>query len=233
MSKSLNSSIHTSRGYRLISSTLILLGLAGFLLLTWKDYSEFQQIESFFTNENGFKEDKLLKGLPADEMEFNSLKVQEQISTIRDGLATSTVAYSTNKLNSHSMVTGTSKQDKEEKFDAAYNLKQILNTSPVVIFIKSSHKLSTDIKNMLVREYDIFPDLAIVDLDKHTNGNTLLKYIESDSEVQHKLPYVFVNGVSMTEDIEKLHKSDSLLEKLRTLSNGKIFINRREAPSNS
>ncbi|CCF55822.1 hypothetical protein KAFR_0A03870 [Kazachstania africana CBS 2517] len=254
------------RNSRLISSTLILLGLILFLTITWKDYSETivdaVASSSLLDNptinkkiddipKNGKLNNNLLSNSALvsssvtptaqtsstpikNEMELNSIRVQEQISTILNEMSTDKI-LKPKKLLSPSKLKKLNPES--ASFDVETNFNEILNTSPVVLFIKTSDKQSNYFKNLLLREYEISPEVAVVDLDKHSNGAKLQEYIRKNKLMtkDQKLPYLFINSVAITnnDNLKKFHKDGTLLENFKKLGNGKIMFKKIEAPSNS
>ncbi|KAL6944940.1 hypothetical protein ACO0QE_002382 [Hanseniaspora vineae] len=129
----------------------------------------------------------------------------------------------------------------------AAELHEILNTSPVVIFGKKNEPDSEYLYNLLTKEYEVTPEPIFVDLDKHTSGPQIQKYIQTKKIVRHKevdasntmdIPYLFINGVSVintgvTTDIKKNHASNKLLDKLKAVASDTVSFTRLESPSNN
>lgn len=259
-----------SRHSRLASATIILLGLFTFLLLTWNDYSEADNVGFLDNNDNNenniptnshndmstltsrigketntvinnennpnFVTDKILLNDVSfdahEESKLNSKKVEEQISTIRSEISNE---------RKTTVVAPTSTGITTKGFNPDYNFNEILNTSPVVLFIRSSNTDSQYLKNLLLKEYEISPEISIVDLDQHSHGDKLQEYILNQKlsiPSSNSVPYLFINSASVIntsieKDIKKLHSDGSLLQKFRHLANGKVLFEKMGLPSNS
>ncbi|SCU79790.1 LAFA_0B05622g1_1 [Lachancea sp. 'fantastica'] len=136
-------------------------------------------------------------------------------------------------------------------FDPVLNFHEILNASPVVVFVNSNEE-SQQLRMLLQNHYEISPPPVVVDLEKHSKGAQLETFIEnyklervsSDEETKesqngmHDAPYLFINGQSVINrgfhsDIHNLHIHSTLLEKLRSVADGNVMIHRNNVPSNS
>ncbi|SCU82614.1 LADA_0C06788g1_1 [Lachancea dasiensis] len=133
-------------------------------------------------------------------------------------------------------------------FDPAVNFQEILNTSPVVIFVDSHHD-SQLLRTLLQRHYEISPPPVVVDLEKHSRGAQLESFIEKTkvqrpanqkkgAQVSHAAPYLFINGHSVINtdfqtDIQDMHARHKLLDKLKSVAEGNVMFARNNAPSNS
>ncbi|CAB4252884.1 similar to Saccharomyces cerevisiae YPL156C PRM4 Pheromone-regulated protein proposed to be involved in mating [Maudiozyma barnettii] len=250
-----------SRHNRLTLATLVMLGIFAFLFFTWNDYSEdstfgFLQnekptntevepsnyradttgITATVTNAGLVTEDTYGMGNKAsqDESKLNSKKVEEQISTIRGEISNE---KKTTILAPHASQTSLP----SNIFNPETNFKEILNTSPVVLFIRSTEQDSQYLKNLLLKEYEISPQISIVDLDQHSNGDSLQDHIQStklSAAATQRLPYLFINSVSvintnLKKDIKDLHSDGSLLQKFRHLASGNVLFEKMGLPSNS
>lgn len=121
--------------------------------------------------------------------------------------------------------------------------KEIIGTSPVVLFVRLSELDSVYLRNLLAKEYEISPEPLIVDLDRHAHGADLDNYIKlqklprSAPSARPHPPYLFVNGAPVlirgVQDVRQLHGRGLLLDKLRVASNGKVLVEKHNAPSNS
>ncbi|SMN20568.1 similar to Saccharomyces cerevisiae YPL156C PRM4 Pheromone-regulated protein proposed to be involved in mating [Maudiozyma saulgeensis] len=258
-----NKMLHTqrSRHNRLITAALVMLGIFAFLFVTWNDYSE-DSTFGFLQNEKPtntemetsnyhtgtsestttvtkvglITEDKYSMGDKAsqDESKLNSKKVEEQISTIRGEISHE---RKTTILSPHTAQTSLP----SKIFNPEVNFKEILNTSPVVLFIRSTEQDSQYLKNLLLKEYEISPEISIVDLDQHSNGDKLQDYIQTTklaATSTQKLPYLFINSVSVIntnikKDIKDLHSDGSLLQNFRHLASGNVLFEKMGLPSNS
>lgn len=105
-------------------------------------------------------------------------------------------------------------------FDAAASFSEILNTSPVVIFVDSAQD-SELLRSLLHRHYEVSPAPAVVDLEKHSRGAQLESFIrlyktdQTSNPSPREPPYLFVNGQSVINtdfksDIQDLHAQNKL-----------------------
>ncbi|CCD27326.1 pheromone-regulated protein PRM4 NDAI_0K01350 [Naumovozyma dairenensis CBS 421] len=262
--------IKSRRNTRIISITVILLTVMGLLIFEWSsDYTfesslhslGFPSLTSSSSSSSGNQEEFIPSSLlskpvqesmktdnPVEEND-NLLKVWKEISDIKKELSKDEHILKKNDGNDNSKKLKDSQNVhllSSTSFNAEDNFKQILNTSPAVLFIKSSEWDSQYLKNLLSIEYEISPQLAIVDLEKHSNGNQLLNYIKKNkllppsnkASSTPNLPYLFINGVSiinngLSKDIKQLHSNGHLLNKLKSYSDGHIFFEKKNFPSNS
>lgn len=170
-------------------------------------------------------------------------------SAVEGSIAGSDVIVKTNSNKPSSKDGTTLEYDPERIF------KQIINTSPAVLFVRSSEYDSTVLRKLLTTDYEITPELLIVDMDMHRNGLLLEQYIldnkikpskNSDVLLQSttaipknlKAPYLFVNGVSLIntnigEDVLKLHSKNQFLTKLKAYAGENVVFHKRDLPSNS
>ncbi|PTN17280.1 pheromone-regulated protein PRM4 [Saccharomyces cerevisiae] len=274
---------HTAikRSTRIISLTLVLLGVFSFLLLTWNDSLEFYNSADPSENKKNSEEEsekKFVYKLPnllktadsflSNENELNFQKVKEEISNIQSEVevdipepsSKATSKFSSRSFQTDNVVTATTtttlhprssslalqKNCDHKKFDPRKDFLDIIRTSPAVLFIKSSQADSIFLKNLLQREFEISPELATVDLEKHSHGYELEKYIK-----QNKLnidtsaalesiqsPYLFFNGISvinrgMVRDIIEPHSKGLLLPLLKSEARGNLLVEKKDIPSNS
>ncbi|SCU95480.1 LAME_0F12310g1_1 [Lachancea meyersii CBS 8951] len=136
-------------------------------------------------------------------------------------------------------------------FDLVLSFHEILNASPVVVFVNSNEE-SQQLRALLQNHYEISPPPAMVDLEKHSKGAQLESFIENnklerpaddespkeDHKGAHDAPYLFINGHSVINtdfqsDIHNLHVHNTLLDKLRSVADGNVMIHRNNVPSNS
>ena len=281
-SSALKKRTSTKRSTRIISLTLVLLGIVSFLVLTWNDslefYSNAAALNENSKNNKEESEKKFVYKLPnllktadnflSKENELNFLKVKEEISHIQSEVevdipapsskVTSTfspTSFHTGDISARITTTTISPQSSSlimqkncdhKKFDPKTNFLDIIRTSPAVLLIKSSQTDSIFLKNLLQREFEISPELAIVDLEKHSHGYELEKYIK-----QNKLsidpsaplesiqsPYLFLNGISvinngMVRDIIEPHSKGLLLSILKSEARGNLLVEKKDIPSNS
>lgn len=250
----------TQRHSRLASATLVVLGLMLFMLVTWRDYAEDDSAGTKTKTQSlGLDTPSSVHLSPdvpvvdiagdtashppaassvGDESARNSLRVQEQISTIRGELSSADASArpTGTAADNHGAIANTA-------FSPERNFKEILNTSPAVLFIRSSQRDSQYLRSLLLREYEISPQLAVVDLDQHANGDALQRHIRDTKMQQHRgkehgLPYLFVNGVSAVSNsaqnaVRDAHVDGELIEILRHLAAGKVMFEKVGAPSNN
>ncbi|EJS41404.1 prm4p [Saccharomyces arboricola H-6] len=273
----------TKRNTRIVSLTLVLLGIVSFLVLTWDDSLELYSNATGFNN-SGDKNEKesekrlmyklpnLLKTtegfLDNKENELNIMRVKEEISHIQSEVevdipastSDSKLEVSSTSFQTGNIVTKTitstvgpspssvvsKKKENHKKFDPKVSFLDIIRTSPAVMFIKSSQMDSVFLKSLLQKEFEISPELAIVDLEKHCNGYELEKYIKQNKlnrdpdtalESIHS-PYLFLNGVSIINngiatDIIEPHSKGLLLHVLKSEARGNLLVEKKDTPSNS
>lgn len=234
----------TFKGSRILSTTLVFLCVVGLLTYSFSEsaiypvdiLSKDDGLDLFSTGKNmvGNHNVKFMK----EEVESNSLKVEEQISTIIGEMnlmsATTTRTHQPEETSIH-----------QKSFDAEKNFKEIINTSPVVLFIRSSEPESNYLRGLLTKEYEMSPEMVVVDLDKHVQGHILQNYIKNNQlnnfandNGATEVPYLFINGVSvindgLKKDIVDLHSNNQLLTKLRTYSSDRVLFQKKGMPSNS
>lgn len=126
------------------------------------------------------------------------------------------------------------KVDDDASFDAAKEFQSIMGLSPVVMFSKTYCGYSKALKNLLSSEYEISPQLMVVELDKHKKGAELQEYIGSKTG-RMTVPNLFISGVSRggSDDIKKLHDEGTLLKLLQQWGGKSLKVTKISAPSNS
>lgn len=127
--------------------------------------------------------------------------------------------------------------------ESSLNLEfqEILNLSPLVLFYESSNEMGKKIKNILLNEYDIYPEMTIVDLDKYHDRETLLTHIKQQvfpAEHRFHSTYLFLKGVPLIyEDLEEnfmdMHSKNVLMERVNRLGKNDIIFNKIYLPSNN
>ncbi|AMD21135.1 HEL146Wp [Eremothecium sinecaudum] len=138
---------------------------------------------------------------------------------------------------------------KNEEFQPLAVFQEIMNTAPIVLFIRGDHADSQYMKKLLDAEYEVTPPVAVVDLKKHAEGDKLQKYIMLNklntyntnfkpSDDIPDVPYLFINGnsiinTSLDKDIKTLHATGLLEEKLKSMAHELVSIKRISPPSNS
>ncbi|CCE63995.1 hypothetical protein TPHA_0G01590 [Tetrapisispora phaffii CBS 4417] len=291
--KKIQRKLKQRKNFTVISMTILSLFLMGYLSYTYissdnlsplvNDKSTSSLLDD--SNANVIKHG----GNSKQEIELNSIKVEEQISTIRNGMNLVNSKHSmtsqhintkptavqapndynngyaedkdnieSNNKNSNSPNKGENKNNrnndkydinayKNAAFDAAANYKEIINTSRVVLFMKSSDSQSNEIKKLLLNSYEILPEIAIVDLDRHVQGALLHDYIAKKKILTNQLgyhkddqlevPFLVINGVSFVtssnKNFHKLHNEGLLLQKLKNLAGDSVMISKKDSPSNS
>lgn len=128
-----------------------------------------------------------------------------------------------------------SKSKDSSTFDPETELREIRAISPMVVFSKSYCPFSKNIKNLLHDHYQITPEPAIVELDKHKHGAELQAYLTEVSG-RKTVPNVLV-GSSLesrggSDDFVKLHNEGKLLESLKEWGEKKLDVKLAEPPSN-
>lgn len=262
----------SNRHSRLASATLVVLGLLLFMFVTWRDYAEDARAPSenlsLGLGLDSAGSDPRAAAAPAadnalasalasassvaaatqktDESARNSLRVQEQISTIRGELSSAGsekehVRATTILAPGNAAQRATGAVISNTVFSPERNLNEILNTSPVVLFVRSSQRDSQYLRSLLLREYEISPQIAVVDLDQHAYGDALQRHIRDTKMGRREdapLPYLFVNGVSAIANsaqnkVREAHVDGELLDQLRHLAAGKVLFQKVGAPSNN
>ncbi|GMM58624.1 pheromone-regulated protein [Maudiozyma humilis] len=267
----------SNRHSRLASATLVVLGLLLFMFVTWRDYAEDARapsenlslglglglgLDSAGSDPRAAApaaDNALASALASassvaaatqktDESVRNSLRVQEQISTIRGELSSAGserekehVRATTILAPGNAAQRATGAVISNTVFSPERNLNEILNTSPVVLFVRSSQRDSQYLRSLLLREYEISPQIAVVDLDQHAYGDALQRHIRDTKMGRREdapLPYLFVNGVSAIANsaqnkVRDAHVDGELLDQLRHLAAGKVLFQKVGAPSNN
>lgn len=130
-------------------------------------------------------------------------------------------------------------KEKGSMVDSEFN--KIINISPLVLFYESSHEMGVKIKTILMNEYNIYPEMTIVDLDKYFDKESLLKHIKQRTYV-NKSPlhstYLFLKGKPVIDDdledqFMELHSKDHLMGKVNKLGKDAIIFEKIGLPSNN
>lgn len=201
-----------------------------------------------------------LTGVP--EPVRNSKKVEKEIDSILEQLdiAIDPTVLATMPNMQNGVTVGGDKVTIDSKYqsnhlayDAAHNFKEIINTSPIVLFVKSTDSKSLVLRKLLSQHYDFSPQFAVVDLDKHSHGAALQKYIQhhrlinfssklsnsQDSSVYHnEVPYLFVKGISiinqpLQDDIIEPYLHNNLINTIKSTVGESVMIIKNKIPSNS
>ena len=209
-----------TRTARIVSSTLLVLGLITFLVFTWNDYSEQNIANDPNPTRSLLSEDLLMLANTFDEIKSRTSIVshQERPTTTLQALPSHAAA-----------------------FNVQQHFTQIIHTSPVVLFMKSSQDDSRLMRDLLQKEYEISPEIAVVDLDKHTHGAALQDYIrlnklDNRGTAYVKLPYLFINEQFVHVDVKNvksLHKDGALLKTFKDAAGENVFWHKTGVPSNS
>jgi glutaredoxin len=104
-------------------------------------------------------------------------------------------------------------------------IANIANLSSVIIFSKSYCPYSKKAKSILLNKYDILPAPYVVELDIHELGPSLQDQLEKNTG-RRTVPNVLVNGKSIGggDDIEELHNSGTLIQKIQNLTGKRVQI---------
>lgn len=258
---------------RILSSTFIITGILCFLLYTWNDYTEKNITSSSHSNDidmfihstvhinsihttaishttstiQPLRSTSNTKTIDQEEVNQNIIKVEEQISSMRKEIETSSSSTTSSSSSSAHLTLPSSTDDDAGQFNPMKNLHQILNTSPVVLFINSQTtsadelNKSNTLKNFLQFNYEISPQVAIVDLNKHQHGTLLQDYIKQyklNRNDNAQLPYLFINSRSvldnnLKDNLSQFHDSGDLLKRFKNFADGKVIFEKIELPSNN
>lgn len=125
--------------------------------------------------------------------------------------------------------------DKDTDFDPAKELLAIRELSPVTIFSKTFCPYSKRAKKLLLDHYEITPQPAIVELDKHSHGAELQEYVAEISG-RRTVPNLLV-GTSLEsrggcDDIVKYHEEGNLAELLTSWGGKGLVVKKKEVPLN-
>lgn len=120
-------------------------------------------------------------------------------------------------------------------FDPAKELLAIRELLPVTIFSKTFCPYSKRAKKLLQDHYEITPQPAIVELDKHSHGAELQDYVGEISG-RRTVPNLLV-GTSLEsrggcDDIVKYHEEGRLAELLTSWGGKGLIVKKKEVPLN-
>ncbi|AAS51372.1 ACR146Wp [Eremothecium gossypii ATCC 10895] len=132
-------------------------------------------------------------------------------------------------------------------FRPAQNFQEIISTSPFVLFVKGTDESSRYLRHLLTNEYEVTPEIAVVDLSKHRYSGDLQRYIREHklhgplfqlTENTPDVPYLFVKGesvinTSVEKDIREPHERGQLQAELQRHAGLDAVIKKRSPPSNS
>jgi glutaredoxin len=99
------------------------------------------------------------------------------------------------------------------------------NGFTVIIFSKTYCPYSRKAKSILLNKYDISPAPYVVELDEHELGPGLQDQL-SKTTSRRTVPNILVNGVSIGggDDIEELHTSGKLIQRIESLTGKRVQI---------
>lgn len=132
-------------------------------------------------------------------------------------------------------------EDKEdeaegEAYDPVQDFLEIRSLAPMTVFSKSYCPFSQKLKKLLFENYVITPPLAVVELDKHLNGQKLQEYLRGVTE-RGTVPNVVIGKSHVSkggcDDLVKLHEEGKLEELLNIWGEKKMTAKRIEPPLNA
>lgn len=114
-------------------------------------------------------------------------------------------------------------EETEEEHEAEVELNALLKKSPIIIFSKSFCPYSAKAKEILLMQYKIVPAPHVVELDQHPLGAPLQRVL-GETTGRHTVPNILVMGKSIGggDDIEELHTTHKLIDKLKAMSGSRI-----------
>ncbi|CCK71314.1 pheromone-regulated protein PRM4 KNAG_0G02580 [Huiozyma naganishii CBS 8797] len=278
MGKQLKVASVGNRGRRILSSALVLAGVAVFLLCTWNDYAEdifsgeqhagqehasahIAQVTELYSDARtatttlyasttvSAKTTSTITAaavVDSKEAQLNSQKVDQEISAVRKEIDAQTQPTARGDRRKKKKVLATELLADDAPWDPLSTFTEVMNMSPVVLFIKSSERnsLADHVRKVLSTEYEISPGAAVVDLDKHRYGEELQNYIETQKlpgGSSQQLPYLFVNRVPVigageidsVAEFKRLHSTGALLDRFKQLAERKVLFEKIELPSNN
>ncbi|SCW03354.1 LAFE_0G08570g1_1 [Lachancea fermentati] len=257
MGHKLQRKVTGSRGSRVVSSTLALLAILLFVLYTAGDFSELFAALAGDSSDDSQSVQAMISNIKLEIESSSSMGAAAGGGARRAAPASATAISSAVSAASVASVASAASQQLvgtnvvhgptnfkhcNADFDPAHNFQEILNTSPVVLFVNADAD-SRDLKSLLSTEYEISPAPSVVDLDKHSCGSQLDAYIRkhalrSVSPQVSQPPYLLVNGRSVINrglraDVLEPHDDGVLLDKLKKIAGTEVMVSRTNAPSNS
>lgn len=134
----------------------------------------------------------------------------------------------------------TKKTLKQHNIDIEF--QRIIDISSLVLFFKSSNKISLKIKNIILNEYEIYPEITIVDFDKYFNKDELKSYVQerirSDLTSISNSTYLFLKGTpiiynELEDKFLELHSKNFFAKRIKEMSKGSVLFNKIYLPSNN
>lgn len=176
--------------------------------------------------------------LDVDEKAETLLRASSLIDSNHDDKLDAAINQQISQLGNVNDANAAAKPDEnasDEAFDAEKELITIRAHSPMVIFSKTFCPYSKQLKSLLQESYQITPQPAIVELDKHKHGEELQKYLEEVTG-RRTVPNVLVGKSSESrggaDDFMALHQSGELMLQLTAWGEKLIDVTQIEAPSN-
>ncbi|CCH61620.1 hypothetical protein TBLA_0F00750 [Henningerozyma blattae CBS 6284] len=186
---------------------------------------------------NNIKDDKTRKISDKSSEKGNDAGVDAQFDKIKQEVGLDTGKTTQGGLPS-SIGTATdnkiSNNDENGTFDAAKEYAMILDLSPVIIFSKSYCPFSSNLKQLLSKEFSFTPNYYVIELDRHSHGAELQAYIAKKTD-RSTVPNMIVNGISRggRDEIVALNDEGKLLEALNDWSDNTFTVKQAEKPSNN
>lgn len=125
--------------------------------------------------------------------------------------------------------------EEELEFDPVKELIEIRSIAPMVVFSKTYCPYSKQLKKLLTENYEITPEISIVELDKHKYGKILQEHLGKISG-RKTVPNVLIGTSNESkggcDDFQNLHESGKLASLLNEWGNKKLSVKKLETPSN-
>lgn len=117
---------------------------------------------------------------------------------------------------------------KSHSFDPKEEFDRLIRSAPVVMFSKTYCPFSRALKDLLFKNFEINPQIVIVELDEYPNGQKLQEYI-GEKTGRKTVPNLMVNGQSRGgfDDLNALFESSTLFNDLTTWSDNKFTIKQK------
>lgn len=146
-----------------------------------------------------------------------------------------------NNINVESKTLENTRQNlKRHKVDLEF--QRIIDISPLVLFFESSNKNSLKIKNIILNEYEVYPEITIVDFDKYFNKDELKSYVQESIHLNptgiSNSTYLFLKRTpiiyhELEDKFLELHSKNFFAEKIKKICKGSILFNKIYLPSNN
>ncbi|CCE64273.1 hypothetical protein TPHA_0H00630 [Tetrapisispora phaffii CBS 4417] len=116
------------------------------------------------------------------------------------------------------------------KFDPAQEYINIMEMAPVVLFSKTFCPYCKRLKKLLADNYRFSPDIKIIELDKHPNGDELFSYIKQQTS-HTTVPNLIVNGKSLGgfDSIKKLQDDKLVEQTIQKDSDFSVIVSSKDA----